>query len=257
MLRSALPYLLFAVCTLAAGPAAAQVPPWLPELAPRTIAARAASATVGIRTLGKHGRVLGSATGFFVSESGLLATNYHTIDDADALEVVLPDGKKLSHVWLVAIDPHRDLALLRVAAPGTRPLPLGSDQEAAIGDPVYVMGNPLGMNGTFSDGMVSAKRRIGDRAMLQITAPISPGSSGGPVLNAAGEVIGVVALSVSRGQNLNLAVTVADLRALISADGVALPFARSLVPPLSGPAGLPVVDAPAAAAKPAGREGNR
>ena len=247
MLRSALSCLVFAVCMLAAAPAAAQVPPWLPELAPRTIAARAASATVGIRAHGKRGRVLGSATGFFVGEGGLLATNYHAIDKAEALKVVLPDGKTLSHVFLVAVDPQHDLALLRVVAPpDMQPLPLGSDQEAAIGDPVYVMGNPLGMNWTFSDGMVSAKRRIGERPMLQITAPISPGSSGGPVLNAAGEVIGIVAMSMTRGQNLNLAVAAENLRALISAGGVALPFARSLLPSFSALAGSPAVGTPAA-----------
>lgn len=252
MLRRTLSCIAFALCALA--PSAdlrAQVPLSPPTLTPRAIAARAASATVGVRALGEGGKVLGNATGFFVGAGGLLATNYHAIDGADSLAIVLSNGAMVSGAALVAADPHRDLALLRVGAPAGYALPLGSDEDAVIGDRVYVMGNPLGMDGTFSDGLVSAKRRVGNRAMLQITAPISPGSSGGPVMNEAGEVIGVVALSFTRGQNLNLAVAARDLRALISAGG----FARSFPPDSPAPLPSPGPDTPVMVNDPVGRDG--
>lgn len=260
MLSRTLSRIAFALCALAlSADLRAQVPLSPPLPTPRAIAARAASATVGVRALGEGGKVLGNATGFFVGEGGLLATNYHAIDGADSLAIILPDGTMISGAALVAADPHRDLALLRVGAPAGYALPLGSDEDAVIGDRVYVMGNPLGMDGTFSDGLVSAKRRVGNRAMLQITAPISPGSSGGPVMNEAGEVIGVVALSFTRGQNLNLAVAARDLRALLSAGGsarpFARPFARSLPPDSPAPLPSPGPDTPVTVNNPVGRGG--
>src|SRR5690606_26419168 len=75
-----------------------------------------------------------------------------------------------------------------------------------VGDRIYVMGNPMGLEGTFSDGLVSAKRTLVGVALIQISAPISPGSSGGPVLNARGQAVGVATLMMSEGQNLNIAV---------------------------------------------------
>jgi hypothetical protein len=108
------------------------------------------------------------------------------------------------------------LALLKVG--GSAPvLNLGPDSKPAVGDKVYVVGNPLGLEGTFSEGIISGIRSIESDSILQMTAPISPGSSGGPVMNDSGTVIGVAVATFKDGQNLNLAVPVTYLSRLWAA----------------------------------------
>jgi S1-C subfamily serine protease len=194
-----------------------------------------------IHALGARGDTVGTGTGFVVGDDGLFVTNYHVVQVADSLAVETLEGKRFAEVGLVAADPEHDLALLRVEKAALTPLRLGSDAEAAVGDPVFVMGNPMGMYGTFSDGMVSGKRPVEGVSMLQISAPISPGSSGGPVMNDRGEVIGVATLILMGGQNLNLAVPVRYLRPLLAERRAAQPFAAALLP-REAERGLAVLD---------------
>ena len=95
-------------------------------------------------------------------------------------------------------------------------LPLGDSDAVEIGEPVYAAGNPSGLEGTFSDGIISSIRGDGAYKIPQITAPISPGSSGGPVLNEKGEVIGVSVLTIRNGQNFNFAIPINYLKSLLS-----------------------------------------
>ena len=109
---------------------------------------------------------------------------------------------------IVAMNSLQDLVLIRVADVGSSVLPLGSSDSVQVGESVYVAGNPIGfLEGTFSNGIVSGVRefRVGSKR-IQITAPISEGSSGGPVLNSKGEVIGVAVSTITAGQNLNFAI---------------------------------------------------
>jgi hypothetical protein len=94
-----------------------------------------------------------------------------------------------------------------------------------VGERVFAVGNPQGLEGTFSEGIVSSIRKVGMHKLLQITAPISPGSSGGPVLNVKGEVIGVSVATYRGGQNLNFAIPVNYLKALLSEERTAKPMA--------------------------------
>ena len=110
----------------------------------------------------------------------------------------------------------RDLALLRLQDAQAPALALGESSEVAVGDEIFAVGNPRGLEGTFSAGIISGIRRVGQDTLLQVTAPISPGSSGGPILNGRGEVIGVAVASFTGGQNLNFAVPADYLKALIS-----------------------------------------
>lgn len=211
------------------------------KLTPRQIAANAHAATLMVHALGERGDTLGIGTGFLVSADGMFVTNYHVIEEADRLVVSLLDGGRFDQVQLVAADPSSDLALMRFTATGLHPLPVGSDTRMEVGDKVYVMGNPLGMSGTFSDGMVSGKRPLEGVSMLQISAPISPGSSGGPVMNERGEVIGVATIMVMGGQNLNMAVPVRYLQPMLARrDATPRPFSRAVL--VSNPqAGLALV----------------
>jgi hypothetical protein len=214
---------------------------------PRQIAARAHAALLLIRAIGPGGDTLGLGTGFLVSADGRFVTNYHVIQEAARLSVKLLDGAEYRDVSMVAADPASDLALMQIpGASGLPALRMGSDTQMEVGDRVFVMGNPLGMSGTFTDGMVSGKRPLEGVAMLQISAPISPGSSGGPVMNERGEVIGVATMMVMGGQNLNMAVPVRYLSPMLAGRAEPRPFSPAVL--VSNPrAGLALVgesDAP-------------
>jgi serine protease Do len=197
---------------------------------PRQIAARAHAALLMIRALDANGDTLGLGTGFLVSADGKFVTNYHVIQEAARLSVKLLDGAEYREVSLVAADPASDLALMQIpGASGLPAMPMGSDAQMEVGDRVFVMGNPLGMGGTFTDGMVSGKRPLEGVAMLQISAPISPGSSGGPVMNERGEVIGVATMMVMGGQNLNMAVPVRYLSPMLALRAAPRPFSPAVL----------------------------
>ena len=191
---------------------------------PREIAARVRPALVLISSV-NDGEVSGHGSGFIVSEDGRIVTNRHVIEGAGSLRVQLATGEIYDNVYFISDDERRDLAILRIPETGLPALPIGDDRQTAVGDRVYVMGNPMGLEGTFSDGLIAAMRTIDGVAMLQITAPISTGSSGGPVLNEAGEVIGVATLTMEEGQNLNLAVPARYAKGLMAMNEDPQPFA--------------------------------
>ncbi len=148
-------------------------------------------------------------TGFVVDDDGTVATNLHVVEGAADIKVRTLDGTVLTVPRIVAIDVAHDLALLGVD-PRT-PLPalrLGDSDTVAAGDPVIAIGNPLGvLDYTVSDGLISSVRPVtAELTLLQISAPISQGSSGGPLFNAYGEVIGVATAIFTEGQNLNFGI---------------------------------------------------
>ena len=171
----------------------------------REIAATARPAVVSVRGL-EDGEVLTSGTGFVVRADGVIVSGLHVVRGADALEVEMSSGETYDKVYVLAHDERRDLILLQIPAVGLDVIAIGDDRALEVGDPVYVMGNPLGLNWTFTDGLLSAKRTENGVSYLQISAPISAGSSGGPVLDRRGEAVGVATLTFEEGQNLNLAV---------------------------------------------------
>jgi S1-C subfamily serine protease len=154
----------------------------------------------------RDGQEVRQGSGFLVSPDGKLVTNRHVLEDADALQVELSTGEIYDNVFVVSDDVRRDLTVLRIPVSNVAHLTIGDEREVAVGDPVYAMGSPRGWEGTFTSGLVSATRLIGGVSLLQISAPISPGSSGGPVFNSAGQVIGVATFIIEDAQNLNMAV---------------------------------------------------
>jgi hypothetical protein len=156
------------------------------------------------------------ASGFFVREN-LVATNCHAIKGARAGYAKLI-GKKTKYEikGYVALDNEMDLALIQIDGVKGQPLQLGDDTQMAVGDIVFAVGNPQGLEGTFSQGIISGLRELDSNSLFQITAPISPGSSGGPVLNEKGRVIGVAVASYKDGQNLNFAIPISYLKKLVT-----------------------------------------
>jgi serine protease Do len=136
----------------------------------------------------------GEGSGFFISADGYIVTNNHVVQNAKAVTVTMNDGKTLD-AKVVGTDPKTDLALLKVSQPGNYPFVSFAKDAPRVGDWVVAIGNPYGLGGTATAGIVSAEGRdIGDGAydrFLQIDAPINKGNSGGPDFNMKGEVVGV------------------------------------------------------------------
>ena len=181
---------------------------------PQEIAQNALKATVyfGIQ---KPDGTISEGSGFFI-RSNYIATNYHVIEGATAAYVKLVGKQTTYRVEnIAATDAKHDLIILKVSNTNPVVLPLANSDTVEIGETVYAVGNPKGfLEGTVSDGIISGIRGEGDNKWIQMTAPISPGSSGGPVMNAHGEVIGVSVGDID-GQNLNFAVPSNYLKALL------------------------------------------
>ena len=118
----------------------------------------------------------------------------------------------------------RDLVILKISVPGAQVISLDDSDTVQIGSPIYAVGNPRGLEGTFSQGIISSIRKVGTDKILQLTAPISPGSSGGPVLNDKGHVVGVSVATFRGGQNLNFAIPSNYLKKLMEQIGPAKPL---------------------------------
>lgn len=180
----------------------AQAQDFLPDLVRRI-----KPSAVAIEAFDAKGNTLSRGSGFFIAADRVI-TNRHVIEKSSRVEVHLVDGKKFTVRGVLAVDGEGDLALLQVEVPRALAVPLpivrAVPQE---GESIVVVGNPFGLEGSVSNGIVSAVREIsGYGKIIQITAPISPGSSGSPVVNMSGQVIGVATLQAAEGQSLNFAV---------------------------------------------------
>ncbi len=159
-------------------------------------------------------------SGFFVDASGLIVTNHHVIASASEVRVVLADRRTL-RARVIGRDSRTDLALLRVerAPRALAAAPLGDSDALRVGEPVIAIGNPFGLGSTVTAGILSAtERNLGNGAMgemLQTDASINPGSSGGPLFNARGEVIGISTAVVENGQGIGFAIPVNTARGVI------------------------------------------
>jgi len=151
----------------------------------------------------------GTGSGFFVSDVSVL-TAAHVVADQSLVTVRLGSGETIA-ARVAGIDTEADLALLRTPRPGAprRPLPLGSGGTTKVGQQVFVVGSPLGtFSNTVTRGIVSAMRSLGGVSLIQTDAAINPGNSGGPVLNEAGEVIGVATARARGAESLGFAVAI-------------------------------------------------
>ena len=173
---------------------------------PQQIAKKALAFTVLLVMEDANGQPLSLGSGFFV-RNGQVATNLHVVKGASRGYAKLVSQKtKYDIEGITAVDAERDLVILKISVPGAQVISLGDSDTLQIGSPIYAVGNPRGLEGTFSQGIISSIRKVGTDKILQLTAPISPGSSGGPVLNDKGHVIGVSVATFRGGQNLNFAI---------------------------------------------------
>lgn len=207
------------------------------------LAAKATPSVVLLTAFDAGGRKLGTGTGFFVSPDGTVATNHHVIAKASKVTASLSDGRKLDATGILADDEDKDLALIKVPGAGFPALLLGESSTLRAGDDVVVIGSPMGLSGTLSAGIISAirkerlpldddddhsrKRGPADQAEknhfeswgIQVSAAISPGSSGSPIMRPNGEVVAVAVGRLVGGESLNFGIPIADLKTLIGRAG--------------------------------------
>ncbi len=188
------------------------------ERTPAQLFKEFAASVVTVSVRGPLGE--GGGTGFLLDAAGTIGTAEHVIAGATKIEVKLMDGTIADTVEILVENEPGDLALLRIKAKALPvPVVLGDSEKVTVGERAVSIGNPLGLEHTLTDGVVSSRRVIEGRKMIQMSTPVSPGNSGGPLFNSRGEVIGVSTAIYIGGsplaQNLNLATPINDLKAMI------------------------------------------
>ena len=166
----------------------------------------------------------GLGTGFVYDVGGLILTNNHVIEEASEILVSFDNGQEFT-ATVVGRDKPTDIAVIKVAAKGITPLPLGDSDALEVGDWVVAIGNPFGLEHTVSAGILSAKGRTRDDVkgldptgyfnFLQTDASINPGNSGGPLLNLAGEVVGINSAVRANANNIGFAIPINMVRQLV------------------------------------------
>jgi S1-C subfamily serine protease len=166
----------------------------------------------------------GQGSGFIIDKDGHVLTNYHVIADARQVEVTLHNRKKY-RATVVGTDRSHDLAVIQIKAPDLTPMVLGDSKNLQVGQKVYAIGNPFGLAGTLTSGIVSSIRSVQEpnginiNEAIQTDAAINPGNSGGPLLNSNGEVIGIntmIASSVGQNAGIGFAIPINTAKAVLN-----------------------------------------
>jgi hypothetical protein len=185
-------------------------------------------AVVFIGNADGSGQVTTIGSGFVVNADGLIVTNYHVIAGAQGLQIKMKDGEIYDRVDVQDYDTRRDIAVLKIRPFKKLPTLALSDSAPEPGEDAVAIGNPQGLEHTVSVGVVSAYRQAEGYRLIQISVPISPGSSGGPLFNLKGEVVGITSSGVvaEGAQNLNFAVPIDYARPLIQSTSAPVPIAE-------------------------------
>jgi hypothetical protein len=181
---------------------------------PKEIAKKVFPSVVLLTMNDKNGNPMSLGSGFVVQKD-VIATNMHVIRGAvSGTAKLVGQNGEVSLDGVIALDEKHDLVLLKTSL-NSPALAINDKATAEVGETIFAVGNPQGLEGTFSQGIVSGLRNTPEGRWIQITAPISPGSSGGPVLNSLGEVIGIAVATLKSGQNINFAIPVSVLSELM------------------------------------------
>jgi S1-C subfamily serine protease len=201
------------LCAAAGAPGSASPAPAAAQPSIQELYRRASPSVVFINQVDAAGKTTSLASGFIVSPNGVIVTNHHVIDPdqgAVHIHVKIPRGDVYTDVRVVYAEARRDFAVIQIKAAGLPALPVGDSDKVQVGDRVIAIGNPQGLELTLTEGIVENVRLDPDNGyrFIQHQAPISPGSSGGPLLNMSGQVIGINAFNFKNAQNLNGAIPI-------------------------------------------------
>ena len=242
------PKIIAAITLLAASLPIANAQTTAPALSGDQVVEHASPAVVLILVSTGNGQVSGIGSGLIVRHDGIVLTANHVVKGMREVQVRLKNGDVYDHVELIATDERRDVAALRIPATGLPVLPTANSAEVRAGSPVYAVSNGAGLPWTASSGVLSATRLAEEvpgagsgYRLLQFTASLSPGSSGGVLVDAQARALGIVVGFITPGQNVNFAVPVDSVAGLAAASG-GTPFASGSQ--LQLPSASPVGNAP-------------
>jgi hypothetical protein len=199
--------------------------------------AKAAKGAIVTIIMGNNDKPFAQGTGFLVSADGVIVTNYHVIETGNVAIVKFSDGTTLPVDGVLAADKVRDLAVIKIHSKTFRTLTLGNSDHIQVGEEVVAIGNPLGLELTVSNGILSGVRTDKEAGgkFLQITAPITHGSSGGPLFNMMGEVVGITTLGIEGNGNLNFAIPINDARNMLRDQSALHALPNEAPPPAPAP----------------------
>ena len=180
--------------------------------------AKSANGAIVTIVMANDDKPIARGTGFLVRSDGVILTNYHVIATGNVALVKFADGTISAVDGVLAADKVRDLAIIKIHGKSFRTLTLGNSDQIQVGEEVVAIGNPLGLELTVSNGILSGVRTDDEAGgkFLQVTAPITHGSSGGPLFNMTGEVVGITTLGFEGSGDLNFAIPINDAKRLLS-----------------------------------------
>ena len=169
---------------------------------------------VKIKGADRWGETSGLGTGFVVGTNGVIASNFHVVGQNRAFTVEFPDGRTFRPTRILAVNRDRDLVLIEIDAENLEPLPLGDSDALNVGQSILTIGNPLRYEFSVGRGVIAAERDFEGYDMIQVAVPLEPGSSGSPIFDLEGRVLGI--LGIKTGGAMGLAVPINDLKRLMS-----------------------------------------
>lgn len=170
------------------------------------------ASVVSIVSVDEKDKIIATGSGFYIDNGKKVVTNYHVIEKANEIKVINTDGNEINIKNVSHISKKKDIVILALRKAG-KPLQL-SKTTPKVGENVITIGNPRGLENTLSTGIISGVRVIDGITLLQTTTPVSPGSSGGPLMTMNGRVVGVTTFYLKESQNVNFAVSTIDLSSL-------------------------------------------
>jgi S1-C subfamily serine protease len=180
---------------------------------------KSSPAVVLIELYNEKGEVSATGSGFLISPDGKILTSYHVIAHTKQATVRLANGDAYDSVDVLDTDKRKDIALIKIKAVELPCLQLGKSSAVDVGDKVFSLSTPLGLlQNTLSEGIVSGIRSGDGYRYFQVSAPISHGSSGGPIFNASGQVIGLATATIEEGQNLNFVVPIDYAKGMLTSN---------------------------------------
>jgi S1-C subfamily serine protease len=182
---------------------------------PSEIAREQSKAVVVLEGLDDRSNIVGQGSGFIVTQNGAIVTNLHVVRGASMVRVKLPAGDTYKTADVVEIDDAKDLIVLKIKGFQLPTVRLGDSDRVEAGESVVVISSPEGLTNSVTTGVISGVRRLETHRVFQITAPTSPGSSGGALFDSTGSVIGIVTYVLKSGQNINFAVPINYVRGMI------------------------------------------
>ena len=180
------------------------------------IVKKVSPAVVKITSFDGWGQSIGFGSGFIVDSDGVIVTNYHVVERAERVEVITKAGKTHQVSGVIAYDKKRDFAILKIQASRLPVIDMGDANKLEVGQEVVAIGHPRGLEFSVSAGILSQRRTESEVTWLQHTASISPGSSGGPLVNTRSEVVGINTAYRTDGQQLNFAIPIDYIRSSIN-----------------------------------------